>query len=124
MEKKKDKMNLSITRAKRKELRNHSTSAEATLWRILKGKQIGGLKFRRQHSVGSYILDFYCPEIQLAIELDGQVHYTFQAMEYDQNRTDYIFQIAGITILRFENKVVFSYPESIRESILDYKNKR
>ena len=62
-------MNKSDVTGNRKELRNHSTSAEATLWKMLKGKQIAGLKFRRQHSVGPYILDFYCPQIKLAIEL-------------------------------------------------------
>ena len=51
-------MNKSDVTGNRKELRNHSTSAEATLWKMLKGKQIAGLKFRRQHSVGPYILDF------------------------------------------------------------------
>ncbi|MGG6496092.1 UNVERIFIED_CONTAM: DUF559 domain-containing protein, partial [Bacteroidetes bacterium 56_B9] len=54
-------MNKSDVTGNRKELRNHSTSAEATLWKMLKGKQIAGLKFRHQHSVGPYILDFYCP---------------------------------------------------------------
>lgn len=55
----------------RKDLRNNSTSAEATLWKYLKGKQLGK-KFRRQHSVGNYILDFYCASDRIAIELDGQ----------------------------------------------------
>jgi len=121
---KEDTMNLPVMQDKRKELRNYSTSAEATLWKLLKGKQIDGLEFRRQHSIGSYILDFYCPDIQLAIELDGQVHETSQAIEYDQNRTNYISQISGITIIRFENRVVFSHPESIKNSILDYVNNK
>ena len=51
----------------RKNLRNHSTSAEATLWKYLKAKQVAALKFRRQHSYGPYILDFYCPSLKLAI---------------------------------------------------------
>ncbi|WP_255518216.1 endonuclease domain-containing protein [Fulvivirga sp. M361] len=55
----------------RKELRNNGTSAEATLWTMLKNKQLEGRKFRRQYSVGYYILDFYCTSERLAIELDG-----------------------------------------------------
>jgi very-short-patch-repair endonuclease len=55
----------------RRELRHNLTPAEATLWRCLQNKQLAGRKFRRQHSVGSYVLDFYCPSEMLAIELDG-----------------------------------------------------
>ena len=75
-------MNKSDVTDNRKELRNHSTPAEAILWRMLKGKQIAGLKFRCQHSVGPYVLDFYCPQIKLAIELDGEVHNRQQ--DYDE----------------------------------------
>ncbi|WP_143525188.1 endonuclease domain-containing protein, partial [Labilibacter marinus] len=56
---------------KRKQLRNNSTPAECELWNYLKGKKVCRLKFRRQYSVGKYVLDFYCPELKLAIELDG-----------------------------------------------------
>jgi very-short-patch-repair endonuclease len=59
----------------RKKLRNNSTSAEATLWTYLKNRQLEGRKFRRQHSIGNYIADFYCPEEQLVIELDGEGHF-------------------------------------------------
>ena len=55
----------------RKELRSNGTKYEATLWLILKNRQIDGVRFRRQFSVGEYILDFYCPELKLGIELDG-----------------------------------------------------
>ena len=58
----------------RKLLRNQSTAAEATLWKMLNKGQVGGLKFRRQHSVGKFILDFYCSKLRLCIELDGEVH--------------------------------------------------
>ena len=56
----------------RKELRSNGTKYEATLWLILKNRQIDGVRFRRQFSVGEYILDFYCPELKLGIELDGK----------------------------------------------------
>ena len=98
-------MNKSDVTGNRKELRNHSTSAEATLWKMLKGKQIAGLKFRRQHSVGPYILDFYCPQIKLAIELDGEVHNRQQ--DYDEQRSYFLNRVEDIEVLRFENRTVF-----------------
>ena len=59
---------------KPRELRNNSTKAESLLWQQLKGKQVAGFKFRRQYSVGKFVLDFYCAERKLAIELDGSSH--------------------------------------------------
>ena len=96
---------------RRRELRQALTPAEAVLWRLLKGRQLEGLKFRRQHSVGPYILDFYCPALKLAIELDGASHACRE--EYDGQRTSYLSETAGITVLRFENRVVFENPEQI-----------
>lgn len=110
----KDRMNISETKLYRKNLRNESTTAEAVLWVMLKGKQILGLKFRRQHSVGSYILDFYCPHLHLAIELDGEVHVVRE--EYDEKRTAFLNK-EGIHVLRFENRVVFENPELIINEI-------
>jgi len=104
----------------RKELRKQTTAAEGTLWKLLKNKQVGNLRFRRQHGVGPFILDFYCPEIRLAIELDGEVHVGQE--EYDNSRSEYLSQKAGITVLRFENKLVFIHPESIVDSILEFKS--
>ncbi len=98
-------MNKSDVTDNRKELRNHSTPAEAILWRMLKGKQRAGLKFRRQHSVGPYILDFYCPQIKLAIELDGEVHNRQQ--DYDEQRSYFLNRVDDIEVLRFENRTVF-----------------
>ncbi len=106
--------------ANRKALRNNSTSAEATLWIKLKGKQVGGLKFRRQHSVGNYILDFYCPTLKLGIELDGEYHIYFE--EQDMKKEKYL-NSKGITIRRYENVFVFEYPEQIIEDILDFSRK-
>lgn len=106
-----DLMNKPEWRWMRRKLRHSLTPAEATLWRALKGRQVYGLKFRRQHSVGPYILDFYCPELKLAIELDGESH--MMREEYDDRRTDNLFRMAGITVLRFENRVVFENLEQI-----------
>jgi len=90
----------------RKNLRNYSTSAEASFWTSLKNRQLEGRKFRRQHSVGNYILDFYCPKERLCIELDGAGHYTDEGIEYDKKRTKYINSL-NIKVIRFENKEVF-----------------
>ncbi len=107
----------------RKRLRNHSTSAEATLWKILKNRQVAGLKFRRQHAVGNHILDFYCPEIKLGIELDGEFHASPVAEEKDRER-DSFFNSLGIEVLHFENRWVFEYLQDIIEAIGEVKAKR
>ena len=96
----------------RKNLRNNSTSAEATLWLQLKNSQLDGRKFRRQHSVGAYILDFYCPAEKLCIELDGADHYTGNGEDYDEERTKYLNSL-NIRVIRFENKEVFQAIEYV-----------
>lgn len=98
--------NLPHLKTFRRELRNNLTPAEAKFWKIVQNKQLEGRKFRRQHSVGNYILDFYCPAEKLAIELDGQVHFNDTAREYDYERKLFL-EYYGIKVLRFENKRVF-----------------
>ena len=100
----------------RQTLRNNATSAEAILWRALKGKQVEGLKFRRQFGVGPYVIDFYCPEIRLGIELDGGVHKESYTKEYDEMRTEFLAE-NRIRVLRFENEVVYNNVEGIIEAI-------
>lgn len=100
----------------RKALRNNSTSAEAVLWRYLKRSQLDGRKFRRQHSVGGYILDFYCPVEMLAVELDGAGHFTLDGNMRDEGKTYYLKNL-NIRVLRFENKVVFQNIELVLEEI-------
>ena len=75
-----------------------------------------GRKFRRQHSVGPYVLDFYCPEESLAVELDGTAHFTPEGKEHDQARTAYLNGI-GIRVVRFENYKVLDYPQEVIEAI-------
>ncbi len=101
----------------RKELRNNLTPAEVTLWLELKGKQLEGRKFRRQHSVGSYILDFYCPSERLCIELDGAQHFTEEGMAYDQERTEYLNSL-NIRVIRFKNLDVFERMEMVLSEII------
>ena len=100
---------------RRRELRNNLTPAEATLWRFLSRSQLGK-KFRRQHSVGPYILDFYCPSEKLAVELDGAHHFTSAGQEYDQIRTAFLEQF-NIRVIRFENDEVFKSTEAVLEKI-------
>lgn len=98
--------NLPALKFFRRKLRNSLTPAEATLWKHLSRAQLEGRKFRRQHSVGGYILDFYCPKERLAIELDGESHNSAMAAVYDTERSLFLEHF-GIRVLRFENNTVF-----------------
>lgn len=101
----------------RRHLRSHGTSAEASMWLMLKARQMDGVKFRRQFSIGPYILDFYAPELKLCIELDGEPHYTYNGAECDDIRSEYLKKHHGIHILRFENVLLFKNPEGVIATI-------
>jgi len=107
----------------RSSLRNTSTSAEAELWEELKSKKLEGRKFRRQYSIGSYIVDFCCPSEKLIIELDGDPHRESQKIEKDEIRDNYLEGL-GFIVLRFENRFVFQEPEYIKSKIRKVLNKR
>jgi very-short-patch-repair endonuclease len=100
---------------RRQLLRKNQTEAEGILWRKIRGKQLGP-KFWRQYSVGPYILDFYCPSIRLAVEVDGSQHK--ENMIYDQERTDYL-AARDVTVLRFWNGDVTKDIEEVLEKILE-----
>ena len=100
----------------RRHLRTHGTPAEAVLWTLLKNRQLQGRRFRRQHSVGPFVLDFYCPAEKLAVELDGAVHFTSQRAAYDAERTR-VLEALGIRVVRFENRMVFEDPEAVLGAI-------
>ena len=102
--------------AHRNKLRRSLTPAEAVLWKCLQKSQLLGKKFRRQCSIDRYIVDFYCPECRLAIELDGQGHFEIGNDSYEVERTKYL-ENCGIRILRFENKVVFENLDAVLEAI-------
>jgi very-short-patch-repair endonuclease len=108
--------NTDASAAHRRELRKSLTPAEATLWKCLQGSKLQGKKFRRQFSIDRYIVDFYCPECRLAIELDGAGHFSATVDPYEDKRTKYL-ESCGIRILRFENKVVFENLEAVLEAI-------
>jgi len=101
---------------KRRELRRNQTDAEKALWARLRNKQFYGLKFFRQYSMGAYILDFYCPLLKTAIELDGGQHNEDEQRKYDTIRTDYL-QKYGITVLRFWNNDVISNMEGVLDEM-------
>jgi very-short-patch-repair endonuclease len=108
--------NVKKKETQRKKLRNSSTAAEAVLWTYLKKSQLDGKKFRRQESVGPYIVDFFCPESRVIVELDGAPHFEPGAAEYDARRTEYMKE-RGIRVVRFENKRIYKNVEAVLEEI-------
>ena len=108
--------NRSEEREKRRRLRRNVPKAEAVVWSRLKGKQLLGYKFRRQYSVGPYVLDFYCPSLKLAVEIDGDSHYKMSAQDGDQARQAYI-ESFGIGFLRFTNEEVYQELENVLAAI-------
>ncbi len=98
---------------RRKQLRHEATNQEKLLWYRLKAKQLG-FKFRRQHGIGGYIVDFYCKEKNLIIELDGLHH--LEAKEYDELRDRYL-QSLNLTVLRFWNKEIDEDIEKVIDTI-------
>ncbi|RMF68366.1 MAG: endonuclease domain-containing protein [Cyanobacteria bacterium J069] len=93
-----------------KHLRKHQTPAEPRLWEALRNKKLHGLRFRRQHPVGKFIADFYCPSCKLVIELDGETH-AHQA-DYDTARTQEMAAY-GYHVIRFENQQIFDDLDSV-----------
>lgn len=102
----------------RQELRKTASPIERLLWAKLRGAQLG-VKFRRQHGIGPYIADFYCPVAQLIIELDGESHYWQGKQEYDQMRSAFI-QAQGLTILRFSNLEIAHNIEGVLHRICEH----
>ncbi|WP_461092562.1 endonuclease domain-containing protein [Spirosoma gilvum] len=86
----------------RRELRQNQTEAEEVLWAELRGRRLANAKFRRQHSVGNYIVDFYCFDHKLVVEVDGAVHNTPEARVNDAEREVVLCDL-GLTIMRFTN---------------------
>ncbi len=97
---------------RRRELRRNQTEAEKALWAHLRKKQFYELKFFRQYSIGPYILDFYCPTLKLAIELDGGQHNEYDNKEHDNVRSEYL-AAHGIKVLRFWNNEVLCNIEGV-----------
>lgn len=100
---------------RRRELRKKQTKHEEILWKHIRNRKLG-VKFRRQYSVGGYVLDFYCPEIKLVIELDGVQHYKKENFLYDKDRTEYL-RILGFNVLRFKNTEIEKNLEKVLSKI-------
>lgn len=98
-------------------LRKDATGPERILWTKLSRNQLGGLKFRRQHPIGRYVLDFYCPAVRLCIELDGFSHDDAAEIKKDQIRDDFL-QSMGIDVLRFSNQEIRENLIGVAETIL------
>ena len=92
-------------RAAAKALRGAETPAEQRLWRVLRGRAVNGLKFRRQHPLHGFVLDFFCAEVGLCVELDGSVHDDPLQRERDEARTAHL-AAHGIGVIRFRNEEV------------------
>jgi very-short-patch-repair endonuclease len=109
--------NLTYLKVTRDYLRKNMTEAEVVLWEVIKDKKLCGRKFRRQHSIGHYIADFYCSSEKLIIELDGQHHFTKEGITKDTDRDDHLKKM-NIKVLRFENKEVLN---NLTECFEEYK---
>jgi very-short-patch-repair endonuclease len=96
--------------------RRNGTDSERLLWRLLRARQLAGAKFRRQHQFGPYILDFYCHEARLAIEVDGSQHLTQLGQIEDADRTAYL-AARGLRVMRFSNSEVLQETEAVARKI-------
>jgi len=94
------------------------TDAEKILWSRLKLKQIDGHKFRRQYSIKGFVVDFYCPELRLAIEVDGGYHKKKDQIDYDKARQQ-LLETLGITFLRFTNSAILADVDRVAQKISD-----
>lgn len=101
----------------RRKLRSNMPRAEVLLWMRLKGRQLGGLKFRRQYSVGAYVVDFCCPSVKLVVEVDGETHLGQAAERLDADRQRAI-EAVGFRVLRVFNTDVYNNIEGVLEQIL------
>jgi very-short-patch-repair endonuclease len=97
---------------RRRELRQNQTEAEKAFWAHLRNRQFFGLKFFRQYSIGPYILDFYCPTLKLAVELDGGQHNEFEKKNYDTGRSEYL-KANQMVITRFWDNDVLLDVQSV-----------
>ena len=101
------------------DLRQRETEAEEKLWQLLRNRKLKGRKFRRQHAIDKFILDFYCHECKLAVELDGGIHDLKENKEYDEARTTTLNE-HSIKVLRFRNEELINDPEKVLAAIGQY----
>jgi very-short-patch-repair endonuclease len=111
-------MNDELQKNRRRSLRRHMTAAERTLWGKLRSRRLENHKFQRQTSIDQYIVDFYCAEKKLVLEIDGDVHGFNRQRRLDQKRQQYLESL-GFTILRFTNEEIKNSIEGVLRSILE-----
>jgi very-short-patch-repair endonuclease len=113
--------NKSELKTRRTKLRKEQTLSEKYLWQQVRDRNFKDIKFRRQHSIGYYILDFYWADKKIAIEIDGDSHFTEKGKEYDLLR-DKFLESVGIKVIRFTNKDIFENMDFVLERIGSYKD--
>jgi len=99
-----------------KAMRSNATNAEHLMWQVLRAKRFMNLKFRRQHVIVPYIVDFYCHELGLVIELDGSQHGTDDAIAYDAERTKFL-EALDLSVVRYWNYDVLSRTDMVLEDL-------
>ena len=104
-----------LTRIHARELRHGQTPIEERLWRELRSRQLVGMKFRRQHPIGSFIVDFYCADKRLVVEIDGDSH--ADQIAYDKRRTKWL-EDHGYRVIRFTNREVLNQLSAVLEKIM------
>ncbi|MBL0174800.1 MAG: endonuclease domain-containing protein [Ignavibacteria bacterium] len=101
---------------RRRQLRKTQTPAEVVLWEYLRNKQLDGFKFRRQHSIGRYVVDFYCPARRLAIEIDGSIHRLKKIKRNDAEKAAFLHSLR-IGIIRFSNWAVLHHLDAVLNAL-------
>ncbi len=106
-----------IEKEKRRDLRNDQTYCEKIIWSALRRKQIKGERFLRQYSIDQYVIDFYCPNLKLAIEIDGDDHFeSEEKIEYDKKRQKYL-ESYGLTFVRYTDDEVYGNINKVVDKI-------
>lgn len=110
----------SSLKKRRTELRYaHSTEAERLLWDRLRNKSVQGMKFRRQHGIGHFVVDFYHPASMTVIELDGNIHHLLHVKEHDRLREEFLVE-RGYKVIRFQNEEIYNDIESVLHKIVSF----
>ncbi len=107
----------------RRRLRKDSTPSEDILWQEVRNGKLNGLKFKRQHSIGNYIVDFYCATARLVIEVDGEIHLAYDQQEKDKLRDENLIDM-GFKIIRFTNDEIVFNIDSVIKKILEKSAKK
>lgn len=110
--------NKTESKVRRRQLRKDMTHCEKLMWIYLRNRNLSGQKFRRQYSVDSYIIDFYCPSLKLAIEIDGEIHEQEDQKTYDIARQRHI-EGYGIKFLRIKNEEIINDMDTVMKNIED-----